>query len=41
MKYMVVLGAISLGMFFLGFYWGYLFGELNKMEEEDGNEHNC
>ena len=26
----VILGCVALGMFILGFYWGYMFGLIQK-----------
>lgn len=30
----VVLGCVGFGMFLLGFYWGYIFGQISKEEEK-------
>jgi hypothetical protein len=29
----VIIGCIGFGMFLVGFYWGFIFGEINKSEE--------
>ena len=31
----VVLGCVGFGMFMLGVYWGYIFGQISKGDEND------
>lgn len=31
----VVLGCVAFGMFLLGFYWGFIFGEINKGDKNE------
>lgn len=33
MKSTIILSSIAFGMFLLGVYWGYLFGQLSKQDE--------
>jgi len=30
----VVLGCVAFGMFLLGFYWGYIFGQISKGDKK-------
>lgn len=30
----VVLGCVGFGMFLLGVYWGYIFGQMSKGDEK-------
>jgi hypothetical protein len=31
----VVLGCVGFGMFLLGVYWGYIFGQISKYEGKE------
>ena len=33
----VVLGCVGFGMFLLGVYWGYIFGQISKYEEKEND----
>ena len=29
----IAIGCVAFGMFLVGFFWGYIFGEINKNDE--------